>query len=222
MRKLPEFRNGEIYHVYNRGVDKSNLFTDPGESSRFLESMVAFNTVKPIGSLYELSFRDKTLDPGNKKLVDIIAYCLNPNHYHLILKQLSKSGISEFMKRLGAGYTCHINEKHRRVGSLFAGSYKIKHITSNDHLLHLSAYVNLNYEVHGVKSPVIKSSWQEYISTGHREHLCKTDIILDQFSSRKEYQQFAEGAMAHTAKQRKEDKNFDSMFIENLGVKPPS
>ncbi|HEY4493060.1 MAG TPA: transposase [Candidatus Paceibacterota bacterium] len=222
MRKLPQFENGEYYHIYNRGVDKCDLFKGPKESARFLESMAAFNTVRPVGSLYELSFRDRKLIKADKKLVDIIAYCLNPNHFHLILKQLRKGGVSEFMKRLGAGYTCHINEKNKRVGALFAGSYKVKHITSNDHLLHLSAYVSLNYEVHGIKSPVIRSSWQEYISIENIDQLCNSRVILNQFKSKQEYKKFAEEAIAHTAKQRKEDKEFNAMFIEHLGVKPPS
>jgi len=197
MRKF-KFVNGEIYHVYNRGVDKRSIFLEPSESRRFLECLIHFNSVDPIESLYVHALRspDEKAKLNSKKIVELIAYCLNPNHFHLVIKQLKEGGISEFMKRLGGGYTNFFNERHKRSGSLFQGTFKAKHIQSNDHLLHLSAYVNLNDRVHKIKSPVVRTSYNEYRNyKASNQELCKPSIILDQFKNIPEYLSFADNAL---------------------------
>ena len=95
------FVNEEFFHVCNRGVDKRIVFMDEYDIRRFFQSMVEFNTIDPIGSLYENSFLQLGGSTAKlkKELVNIIAYCLNPNHFHLILEQLVDGGISEFMRR---------------------------------------------------------------------------------------------------------------------------
>src|SRR3989338_3710478 len=209
----PDFTNGEFYHVYNRGVDKRQIFMEVDGSQRFLDCMREFNTIKPIDSLYVHTFRSANQKVAySKKLVRIIAYCLNPNHFHLLLQQISKGGISEFMKRLGGGYTNFFNEKLERVGSLFQGRYKVKHITSNDYLLHVSAYVNLNDKVHRIKSPVIKSSWCEY-EKGSNE-ICHTKFIIDQFKDKKEYIDFAENALILMLETKDTKDKFSDLLIE--------
>ena len=93
-RKTP-FENGEFYHIYNRGVDKRNIFSDSDDLQRFFQSMAEFNVVDPIGSLYENSFRLGGFDRqaavaepqnGKKAGKDFVCYCVNPNHYHFILE----------------------------------------------------------------------------------------------------------------------------------------
>ena len=74
-------------------------------------------------------------------LVEIVAYCLNPNHYHLIVKQISEKGIERFMQKIGTGYTNYFNKRYERSGALFQGKFKSIHIDSNEYLLHLSVYV---------------------------------------------------------------------------------
>ena len=182
MRKF-HFTNGEYYHIYNRGVDKRDVFLDSQDFGRFLQSMREFNTKKPIGSLFENSFRDK-IKLGNPiaKLVDIVCYCLNTNHYHLMIRQRIDNGISEFMRRLGTGYTQSFNIKYKRTGALFQGKFKAIHIDSNEYLLCLSAYINLNNRVHRLKNKEPRSSWNEYLSG--RDNLCAKKIILAQFKTR--------------------------------------
>ena len=75
--------NGEYYHIYNRGTDKRSIFTEKVDQTRFLKSIIAFNTIKPVGSLYHADrLRDTLFDRASKseKLVEVIAYCLNMNH----------------------------------------------------------------------------------------------------------------------------------------------
>src|SRR3990167_8836926 len=146
IRKTP-FVNGEFYHIYNRGVDKRNIYSDPSDRTRFKKSMDEFNVLEPIGSIYEKTFADKRfggLASKSKELVNFIAYCLNPNHFHFLLEQVADRGIEKLMHRIGNGYSKYFNHKYNRNGALFQGLYQLVHITSNEQLLHTSVYVNLN------------------------------------------------------------------------------
>ncbi len=204
------FAEGEFYHVYNRGTDKRDVFVDEDDYARFFESMVEFNVSHPIGSLFELSFRkrhqlggstSKEDNGSHEKLVNIIAYCLNSNHYHFVLQQVSEKGIEKFMQRLGTGYTMYFNKKNERSGALFQGKFKAVHISSNAYLLHVSAYVNLNNRVHQLGGSTSKSSWAEYAKSDV-VGICKKDDILGQFRRPEEYVDFAENSLQGTLARR--------------------
>ncbi len=202
MRSI-SFVENEFYHVYNRGVEKRDIVVDEYDSLRFLQSLKDFNTINPIGSIYENSFSkskklgnlvSKSSKKGNgNNLVNIICYCLNPNHFHLVLEQVAEKGIEKFMHRLGLGYAKYFNNKYKRSGSLFQGTFKAVHVDSNDYLLHLSAYVSLNNKVHklgNLVSKLIKSSWGEYIYGNNL--VCNKDIILSQFKNIDDYKVYCE------------------------------
>ena len=194
IRKV-NFTAGEFYHIYNRGVDKRDIFSDFFDLRRFFQSMVEFNTTEPIGSIFENNFKkDKELGSLASKLVNFIAYCLNPNHFHFILEEVSEKGVEKMMHRIGTGYTKYFNNRYKRNGSLFQGTFKARHINPNEYLLHSSVYVNLNNHEKllgslASKFKLSKSSWGEYI--GHDADFCKKDIILGQFRENKEYEEFA-------------------------------
>jgi len=214
------FANGEFFHVYNRGVDKRIIFTDEYDIRRFFQSMIEFNAVDPIGSLYENSFNKLGSETPKfgKKLVNIIAYCLNPNHFHIILEQLIDGGISEFMKRLGGGFTNYFNNKYKRSGALFQGVFKDVHIDSNEYLLHVSAYVNLNDRVHklGGETPKLvrsRSSWEEYTDPKIKG-ICEKEIILGQFKNMDEYKEFALSSLESIIKRKDELKDIDNFLLE--------
>src|SRR3989344_299303 len=185
MRKVP-FVEDEYYHIYNRGVDKRSIFEDCKDLERFFQSIKEFNSVEPIGSIFENSFEKKK---DVKKLVEIVCYCLNPNHFHFILRPVVENGISEFMKRMG-GYTWYFNNRHKRNGALFQGRFKSSHINSDTYLLHVSAYVNLNNRFNGEPYKLSKSSWEEYLGK-EKDCLCSPDIVLGQYKNSKDYQEFA-------------------------------
>ncbi len=200
------FEKENYYHIYNRGTDKRQIFLDQKDLLRFLEILESFNVVNPIGSLYQNSFKKG----GEKeKLVSIIAYCLNPNHFHLILTPLVDGGIPKFMQRIGTGYTRYFNERQNRNGVLFQGKFKSKHIDSNEYLLHAGVYVNMNNidEITGEKYELSKSSMNEY-QTG-KNILCDTDIILEQFSSRDEYIKYAKELWQIICEKKNEMKDLD-------------
>jgi len=180
----------EYYHVYNRGVDHRSIIQDQKDAERFTTCLDAFNTIEPVGSLYALSF--ETPKPNRKKLVDIISYCVNPNHFHFVLFQRAEKGISKLIQRLTGGYSWYFNNKYKRTGALFEGRFKAKNISENNYLLHVSAYVNLNDRVHKLSVPsakLVRSSWREY--TENINGICNKKIILDQFESKKDYGEFA-------------------------------
>lgn len=186
IRKTP-FVNGEKYHLFNRGTEKRDIFMDLFDIKRFFLCMDLFNHSSPIKSVWDL----KGKPPPNKDpLVSFICYCLNPNHFHFLLEQIKEGGISEFMKRIGAGYTCFFNGKYKRNGSLFQGSFKSVHIEDNTQLLHTSAYINLNNQFEDNHLELSKSSWEEYLNPDIKP-FCDKKIILDQFSNIKSYELFA-------------------------------
>ena len=225
MRKT-EFAVGEFYHIFNRGVDKRNLFQDGEDFERFFKSMTEFNTIDPIGSIYEKdqertkfgkfgSRASKLLDRVvDTKLVDFVAYCINPNHYHFLLMQKIDKGVEKFMHRFGTGYTKFFNIKHERSGALFQGKFKASHAHTNEYLLHLSAYVNLNYLVHGLSAEniFVRSSFGEYkVGT---EGFCSKAIILGQYGDSKQYSEFAQNSVALTQARRRSDKEFSKALLE--------
>lgn len=192
MRKH-KFVIGEYYHIYNRGVDKRKTIMDQHDLYRFLESIKEFNTLEPIGSIFEISFiKNKLGTPTTKlkKLVSIIAYCVNPNHFHFLITPLVEKGVEKFMQKIG-GYTRYFNERHKRNGALFQGKFKSKHIADNRYLLHVSAYINMNNRnpLGTPTTKLSKSSMEEY--TENKKGICDTDIVLGQFDSPKDYLKFA-------------------------------
>ena len=189
---------GEHYHIYNRGVDKRDIILDNYDKQRFLTALIEFNTQNPIGSIYEKTrIKKLELKTPNTPLVKIICFSINPNHFHLLLQQITKKGIEKFVHRLTMGFSKYFNNKYDRKGALFQGSFGSSHIDSNEYLLYLSVYINLNDQIHlkhqqfghGVsKLGLGQTSWPEYFG---KQIICNSNIILDQFSSLEEYKKFS-------------------------------
>ena len=207
---------GEYYHVYNRGVDKRPVFKSRYDVERFLQCMNEFNTKDPIGSLYENSFAKKSQIISNKPLLAFVAYCLNPNHYHFLVTPLIEKGIETFMHRLGTGYTMFFNEKYKRSGSLFQGRFKASHVNSNEYLLHVSAYINLNDKTHqlgGSTSKLVRSSWSEY-TLSDPKRVCDKNIILEQFKTPGEYRDFALSSLKDIVERKTSEREFQDLLID--------
>lgn len=208
MRKFI-FQNEFYYHVCNRGVDKREVFCDEQDYLRFLESMKLFNRAKPIGSLHEAkrisgSTANKAVEPLSP-LVEIICYCLNPNHFHILLKQLIDGGISEFIKRLAGGYTWYFNFRNKRCGSLFQGKFKAIEIKSEDHLSYVSSYINGNAEIHGIA----KAEYWQYSSypdfLGRRHGIMNNkNLILKEFTDITEYKNYTKNVIKNSKEIKEE------------------
>lgn len=127
-----------------------------------------------------------------KKIIDIIAYCLMPNHFHLLLKQNKDNGVTEFTSKLSNSYTKYYNTKYTRVGPLFQGEFKAVIIENEAQLVHVSRYIHLN----PTSSCLVKrpdqyewSSYKEYTSKVSID-LCNKEDIKNQFKNPQDYQQF--------------------------------
>ena len=211
-RKIVPLITGETYHIFNRGVDKRSIFSDKVDFFRFHKSLQLFNAENKSGSIFELSFDEDWINT-QKPLVDIHAYCLLNNHFHLLLTQVVDNGISEFMKRIGGGYTSYFNERFNRSGSLFQGTFKRVHCESNEQLLYLASYINLNNKVHN-RDGYSLSSFDVY--TGKRiEKFIKTSLILKQYKSPNAFVHISEKTVSNIAVRRKADKEFNkATFLE--------
>jgi len=140
--KRIDFVNDEYYHIYNRGVDKRNIFPDQRDYVRFLKGLRLFNA-SGMTWLSLLNDKVEQYEKG-KRLVDVLCYCLMPNHYHILIKQKSDSGITTFMRKLNTGYTMYFNIRYKRTGRLFENKFKAVHVKNDDFLRHLSRYIHMN------------------------------------------------------------------------------
>ncbi len=193
MRKI-NFQNGNYYHIFNRGVDKRDIFLDDKDFVRFIVSMREFNQIEPVGSIYNVLKQKKTSDVSKRRrmssLVNFIAYCLNKNYYHFLLLQDVENGVSDFMKRIGDGYIKYFNYKNNRLGSLFQDRFKAVPVKSIHKLIKLSCYINGNPEIHKIcKVKDWKwSSYQDYLDL-RRGTMSDKNLILKEFENIQEYKE---------------------------------
>ncbi|OHA59309.1 MAG: hypothetical protein A2607_00535 [Candidatus Vogelbacteria bacterium RIFOXYD1_FULL_42_15] len=141
------FSIDEFYHIYNRGVDKRVIFLDHSDYSRFTKLLWVCNHSQAF------VFRDLIKDIPSKNifdfsadqtLVDIGAYCLMPNHFHLLLHEKVDNGISVFMHKVLTSYSKYFNAKYKRTGNLFEGVFRATHLDNDVYLQYIYSYINLN------------------------------------------------------------------------------
>jgi len=143
----------EIVHVLNRGVDKRKIFLDDQDHFRFIHDLFEFNNMDSVNTTF-YAFKRKYNDVGRRKiekerkprkmLVDILAFCLIQNHYHLLLTPRVQNGVALFIKKLNGGYAKYFNAKYERSGALFQGKYKRIIVKNEAHFIHLPYYIHLN------------------------------------------------------------------------------
>ena len=137
------FAEGEYYHVYNRGNSKQTIFKSESDFERFEKILYVANSPEP--------FKLRELDEINvydikrpNTFVHIGAYCLMPNHFHLLLTPAQEGGVPQFMLKLATSYALYFNKKYNRTGVLFEGSYKAKYADSDRYMKYLFSYIHLN------------------------------------------------------------------------------
>ena len=169
-----------FYHIYNRGVEKRKIFLDNQDYSAFLNHLEIYLDpnlkVKPSGLIHTKSVADE---------VDLIAYCLMPNHFHLFLKQTTKNGVTKFLRRILTSYVLYFNKKYEREGSLFQGKPKGVLIESEPYFLHLTRYIHLNpsgLKEAGNFKDYPYSSYKEYVGARKKDWV-KPDAVLNYFKT---------------------------------------
>lgn len=158
--KKPPFVNEEVYHTYNRGVEKRLIFGDDKDRFRFVHNLYEMNNSLPVLNNGYWITRDNIevqLQYMQKrdKLVEILAFCLMPNHYHLLLRQVQEGGVVKFMQKLGTAYTNYFNLRNERVGPLFQGRFKAVLVREDSHFRHLYNYIHMN------PLDIIAPEWRE-------------------------------------------------------------
>lgn len=218
--KHPKFVTGEYYHIFNRGVEKRNIFLQISDYFRFIFCLYELNDKNMVVMRDRIKERKKRKEKSigstygfhNKRgelLVEAVAFCLMPNHYHLVLRQLVDGGISLFMKKLSNSYTGYFNEKYKRkgIGSLFQGRFKALHVENDRQLTALIAYIftnpveliEKNWKENGTKDPqeAIKflktyrwSSFLDYIGVSNFPSVTKRDFITEFFGGPEKIKEF--------------------------------
>jgi len=138
---------GEFYHVYNRGVDKKIVFSEPKDYERFIGYLYLLNTKEVLrpADIFDNHKIDEVLSfPREKPLVALGAYCLMPNHFHLYATPLSENGLSKYMQRVQTAYTMYFNQKNNRNGVLLQGPFKAVHVNRDPYARYLFSYIHLN------------------------------------------------------------------------------
>lgn len=147
MKRKVSFCLQEKYHLYNRGVDKRTIFLDTSDYERFKVLLYICNSKNRVTLRNSLKssdvFAQYKKDQG-EPLVSIGAYCLMPNHFHILLTPLAEQGISTFMLKLQTAYSMYFNKKYDRSGALFQGSFKSQHVASDKYLRYIYSYIHLN------------------------------------------------------------------------------
>lgn len=145
---LKEYAPGGYYHLYNRGVNKRLIFKDQKDYSTFISYLQFYLTPTP--DLRGQSSQDRSPIPPTKVLknyhgeIQLIAYCLMPNHFHLMVRQTNDHGIDHFMRSLTTKYVRYFNTRYKRVGHLFQARYKAVHITNEYQFTYLTKYIHRN------------------------------------------------------------------------------
>jgi putative transposase len=195
--------NEEYYHVYNRGTNKKPIFWQKRDYQRFIELLRFYsytNHLLRYSKFLLLANENRQniwqlMAKENDKSVHIIAFCLMPNHFHILLKQVTANGISKFMGNIQNGYTRYANTKYDGVGPFLQGQFKAVHISDNYQLVHVSRYIHLNpYTGFVVKDfqalcSYAWSSLPEYIERARTSFYHK-EVIQSQFTSSSDYKQF--------------------------------
>ncbi len=196
---------GEYYHVYNRGNSKQKIFLDVYDYFRFIKLLFISNS--------NLSFklhllRNHIYDTEREApIVNIGAYCLMQNHFHILISPHTENGLSKFMQKVTTGYSMYFNNKYDRRGTLFEGKFKAEAITDDRYLKYLYAYIHLNpmklYDKNWRDSDIQDkeeakkfireyrySSFPDYSGSSRRESaILNTEAFPERFSTTEEFEQ---------------------------------
>lgn len=183
------FENGYYYHIFNRGIEKINLFHGDRDYLRFLKTIKICNdptTIRITSS--------SPIDQSNPKktYVSVINFVLMPNHYHFTLQQTTDNGITQFLQRLGTSYSKYFNIKYKRTGRLFEYTYKAVAVETEEQLIHLSRYIHLNPVIAGLAKNPDHYRWSSYNSYMRKDKFDFLDpsAILSLFSTPRNYERF--------------------------------
>lgn len=212
-----------FYHVYNRGVNKADIFLDEKDYRVFLSYLVTALTPKDEkklrATMLDVSVSYKDREEASKFLrlknftgrIDLLAYVLMPNHFHFLLKQKGEADMTAFLQAVMTRFTMYENFRHKRVGPVFQGAYKAVLITDEAQLIHVSRYIHRNpFSLQGSHpSRLQPSSYPNYLDEIHQEWV-KPAEILSYFSKEKT------GFLSYKAFVEYENGDFEKQSMEHI------
>jgi len=192
-------------HIYNRGVDKRNIFSSDADRLRFLDTVRFVRLQKSprlsvhLDQIQSGALEGQEIDRIEQrygpKIVEILAFALMPNHFHFLIKELEAGGIPKFAQRLGNSYTRFFNTKYKRKGRLFESTYQQVAVVTDEQFMHLSRYIHLN-PVMAKRSEMdvdvlISYPWTSCPAYfGKPSDICVPDEVISMFNSRESYKTF--------------------------------
>lgn len=194
------FQPGHFYHIFNRGSHKQTVFKQQSDYKVFIQ-ILSYYLNNPTG--IPLSFVPRYKTPSNIKVPNLdiatimVCYCLMPNHFHFLLKQISptpQDGITNLMRRISIAYAMYFNDKYDHSGNLFQGKYKQVHIETDEQLLYLSKYIHLNpklplkYPHSSLSTFIEKSPTPKWL---HPEEILELNYYKNSQNPQKDYKNFA-------------------------------
>jgi putative transposase len=202
------FETGGVYHLLNRGVEQLVIFTDEQDYSRFISLLefqrvpksLGFSEAKRVARIRRAQFLEYSAAKHGSEspIVNVLCYCLMPNHFHLLVQQNVTGGISRYMQRLLNSYSRYFNARHKRTGTLFASQFRGIRVTTDNQLLHVSRYIHLNPVVARLCKDAFSYPWSSiyaYANTDGKaaQKILSVHIASDLLSgimSAKEYEMF--------------------------------
>lgn len=194
-----KFYDGETYHIFNKSIANFKIFNFHENSYHFLEILDYYNDTKSKISLSKEKFLhndykfDDLLLPKPSNFIKFIAYCIMPDHFHLLVKVLDKHFIYHYLNNIGNSYTRFLNTKLERKGPLWQSAYKMVRIKSNEQLLHVSRYIHLNPTTARLVASPEDWEFSSYRNLITNEKLLRKIITEISINNSKRYQKFVEG-----------------------------
>lgn len=148
----------EFYHTYNRGTERRKIFLEDSDYARGVHDLYEFNDIKAVINLnrrYDGSSTAINMSQPREKVVNLLSWCLMPNHYHIFSYPAIEKGLPKFHQKFGGGYTWFFNAKYKRDGALFQGRYKRVQVTNDTQALQLICYIHAN------PLDIWKPNWKE-------------------------------------------------------------
>lgn len=196
---------GDIFHIINRGVDKRKVFFEKNDYFRFIYSLHDFNS-NSVTAVSYFNRRNSAMRKPKKdsdKLVDVLCWCLMPNHYHVLVQEKTEGGASLFSKKISSGYTQYFNLKNERSGVLFQGRSKIIKVIQDNHFMYLPYYIfanpvkliDSNWKERGIKDfkqvekyldNYLYSSYKDIIDTRKLSFVVNKDLFFERFTLNRE------------------------------------
>lgn len=192
-RDYKNFTTGNIFHVYNRGNNKEKIFFDKQDYRAFLFRLglcLGFSeeelNKEKLTSMPYSRIRITAMEKGNFKLH---AFCLIPNHFHLLVEQITDVPVSNLILKLCTSYARYINKKHERVGHVFQDKFKAVLIENNPQLMWTSAYIHMNPVKDKLAKHPSEYFWSSYNDYANDRNLTiiNKELLTGTFGSQKDF-----------------------------------